>query len=122
MFRKFHEFGLQTDYDNSLPDDPSSARRLFQQIAALAFVSVYQINDVWCQIMDKFEDIPNVQRFFDYFTDTWLDEDCLFPRNLWNYYDFNGPRTTNGLKGWHHRLNSNIDASNPNVYVVIEEL
>ena len=72
--------------------------------------------------MDKFDHIPYAQQFFVYFTDAWMDENCLFPRVLWNYYSFDSPRTTNGLEGWHHRLNSNIGVINPNLYVVIEEL
>ena len=56
------------------------------------------------------------------FTNAWIDEDCLFPRTLGNYYSFDDPRTTNGLEEWHRRLNSNIGITNPNLYVVIEEL
>ena len=51
-----------------------------------------------------------------------MDKDCLFPRVLGNYYSFDGLRTTNGLEGWHHRLNSNIGITNLHLYVVIEEL
>ena len=122
LFRKIQEIGLQTEYNDSLPDDPSSVKSLFQQTAALAFIPGCEINDLWCEIMDKFNHVPNGERFFDYFTDTWLDDGCKFPRTLWNYYDFDGPRTTNGLEGWHHRLNANIGTTSPNLYVVIEEL
>ena len=40
----------------------------------------------------------------------------------WNYYCFQGLRTNNGLEGWHHRLNSNIGTTNPNLYLVLQEL
>jgi hypothetical protein len=80
-----------------------------------------KINELWCIIMDQFQHLPSSQDFFDYYTDTWIDESCLFPRRLWNYYDFNGVRTNNGLEGWHHRLNSNIATCTLNVYVVIDE-
>ena len=83
---------------------------------------VSEINNLWCEIMDKFDHIPRSEDFFNYYTDTWIEDNCLFPRHLWNYYNFNGPRTNNGLEGWHHRLNSNIATSNPNLYVVIDEL
>ena len=47
----------------------------------------------------------------------------MFPRNLWSYYGFDGARTNNGrLEGWHHRLNTNLSTSNPNLYVVTDEL
>ena len=82
---------------------------------------MFEINDLSCGIMDKFDHILHVQQFFYYFTDTWMDEGCLFPRALWNYYSFDGSRTTNGLEGWYCRLNSNIGTTHPNLYVAIEE-
>ena len=85
-------------------------------------MSVSEINNLWYEIMNKFHHIPRSEDFFNYYTDTRIEDGCLFPRHLWNYYDFNGPRTNNGLEGWHHRLNSNIATSNPNLYVTIDEL
>ena len=49
--------------------------------------------------MDRFDNKPHAQQFFDYFTDPWMDEGCLFPRALWNYYSFDGPRTRNRVEG-----------------------
>ncbi|CAF1605535.1 unnamed protein product [Rotaria magnacalcarata] len=122
IFKKIQDLGLQKDYYDSLEDDPTSVKCLVQQTGALAFMPISKINELWCTIMDKFEHIPRSQDFFDYYTDTWIDKGCLYPRQLWNYYNFNGPRTNNGLEGWHHRLNSNITTSTPNIYVVIDEL
>jgi hypothetical protein len=34
--------------------------------------------------------------------------------------DFNGARTNNVFEGWHHRFNSNICTSNPNLYTFID--
>ena len=122
IFKKIQELGLQKDYYDSPIDDPKSVKCLVQETGALAFMPVSEINNLWCEIMDKFDHIPRSEDFFNYYTDTWIEDDCLFPRHLWNYYNFNGPRTNNGLEGWHHRLNSNIATSNPNLYVVIDEL
>ncbi|CAM2728819.1 unnamed protein product [Rotaria socialis] len=122
IFKKIQDLALQKDYYDSLEDDPTSVKCLVQQTGALAFMPISKINELWCTIMDKFEHIPRSQDFFDYYTDTWIDKGCLYPRQLWNYYNFNGPRTNNGLEGWHHRLNSNIATSTPNIYVVIDEL
>ena len=122
IFRKIQELGLQSDYDNSAEDNPKSVKSLVKLTGALAFMPISKIDELWCSIMDQFEHLPRSQDFFDYYTDTWIDEGCLFPRNLWNYYNFNGARTNNGLEGWHHRLNSNVATSTPNIYVVIDEL
>ena len=52
----------------------------------------------------------------------WIDNGCLFPKFLWNYYKFNGSTTNNGCEGSHYRLNSNMNGSNPNLYQVVDEL
>lgn len=122
IFRKIQELGLQKEYNDSSEDDPTSVKCLLQQIGALAFRPISKIDELLCSIMDTFDHLPLSQEFFGYYTDTWADDECLFPRNLWNYYNFKGPRTTNGLEGWHHRLNSNIATSTPNIYVVIDKL
>ncbi|CAF3499844.1 unnamed protein product [Rotaria sp. Silwood1] len=105
IFRKLQEIGLHQDYYNSSNDDATSVKRLLQETGALAFMPTSEINEFWCKIMDKFENIPRAQDFFDYFTETWIDNGCLFSRSLWNYYKFNGARTNNGCEGWHHKLN-----------------
>ena len=89
---------------------------------ALAFVSVSNINQLWCTLMDDIDRVAGVHQFFDYVTDTWIDSDSLFPKKLWNYYCFQGLRTNNGLDGWHHSLNSNVGVINPNLYLVLEKL
>ncbi|CAF4629621.1 unnamed protein product [Rotaria socialis] len=99
IFKKIQDLALQKDYYDSLEDDPTSVKCLVQQTGALAFMPISKINELWCTIMDKFEHIPRSQDFFDYYTDTWIDKGCLYPRQLWNYYNFNGPRTNNGLEG-----------------------
>ncbi|CAF3936166.1 unnamed protein product [Rotaria sp. Silwood1] len=70
LFKKIQELGLQRDYYDSSPDDPTSVKSLFKQTAALAFMPMSEIHDLWCGI-DKFDHIPHAQQFFDYFTDTW---------------------------------------------------
>ena len=82
VFKKIQKLGLQRDYLNSSPDDSTSVKCLIQETSALAFIPLDDINDLWCGIMDKFDHIPRVQDFFDYFTDTWIEDGCLFPRQL----------------------------------------
>ena len=108
MFKKLQELGLQQAYYASSNDDSKSVKALYQRTTALAFMPTWNINDLWCQVMDSFDHIPRSQEFFDYCTDTWIDNDGMFPRNLWNYCGFDGARSNNGLEGWHHRLNTNL--------------
>ena len=119
---KIQKIGPQQDYYNSSNDDSTCLKRLVQETVALAFMPVQEVNDLWCKMMDKFEHINRSQDFFDYFTEIWIDNGCLFPKFPWNYYKFHGSRTNNGYEEWHHRLNSNINGSNSNLYQVIDEL
>ena len=72
--------------------------------------------------MDNFDHVLGVHQFFDYVTNTWIDSDSLFPKKLWSYYCFQGLRTNNGLEEWYHGLNSNIGATKPDLYLVLEKL
>ena len=108
LFRKLQELGLQQTYYASSDEDSKSVKTLYQRTRALAFMPTWNIDDLWCQVMDSFDYIPRSQEFFDYCTDTWIDNDDIFPRNLWNYYGFDDARTNNSLEGWHHCLNKNL--------------
>ena len=99
IFRKITDFGWQQQYYGSSIDDPCSIAALYQKPCALAFVSISNINPLWCTIMDDFDRVLGVHQFFDYVTDTWIDSDCLFPKKLWNYYCFQDLRTNIGLEG-----------------------
>ena len=122
IFRKITDLGWQQQYYESSIDDPYSMAARYRKTCALAFVSVSNIYQLWSTIMDNFDRVPGVHQFVDYATDTWIDSDSLFPKKLWNYYCFQALHTNNGLEGWHHRFNSNIATTNPDLYLVLEEL
>ena len=67
-----------------------------------------EVSKLWVMIMDEYQDIENIEGFYDYITNTWIDDDALFDSVLWNYYDFKSLRTNNHLEGWHHRLNIDL--------------
>ncbi|CAF2936573.1 unnamed protein product [Rotaria sp. Silwood2] len=115
---RYLTFGTLQSFENLCSSDFFLDGRL----RALAFIPVSEINNLWCEIMGKLHHISRSEDFFNYYTDIWIDEGCLFPRHLCNYYNFSGPQTNNGLEGWHHRLNLNIITFNRNLYVVIDEL
>ena len=103
IFKKITDLAWTEQYYSSSNDDPKSIKVLCQQTYALAFIPLSNIDDVWCAIMDNFDDIPDVNEFFDYVTDNWVDYDALYPRKLWNYYRFNDLRTNNSIEGWHRK-------------------
>ncbi|CAM4764997.1 unnamed protein product [Rotaria magnacalcarata] len=82
IFTKITDLGWKEQYYASAKDDPISIKALYQQTCALAFIPTSSIDDIWCNITDAFDNLPGVQVFFDYVTDTWVDNDSLYPRKL----------------------------------------
>ena len=82
-----------------------------------------KIVKLWVMIMDEYQDIENMEGFYDYVTNTWRDDDVLFDSVLWNYYDFKSLRTNNYVEGWHHRLNNNLNnVVYPHFYLFIRAI
>lgn len=60
----------------------------------------------------------DVLRFKDYLTDTWVEGHLM----IWNHFDNDGPRTTNAVEGWHHKVYRMCRRPHPNVYMFIQFL
>ena len=94
-------------------------RRLVRRAAVLPLVPENSIEDVWFQALeDNQNDSPPAMRFKDYVTETWVEGHLQH----WNHYDNDGPRTTNAVEGWHHKLNAMCRRPHPNIYLFIQTL
>ncbi|CAF1136308.1 unnamed protein product [Didymodactylos carnosus] len=123
LFKKLQELGFQKAFYEAQDNDLITVKSLYQRVAALAFMPLDKIDELWCNIMDDYSDIPNIVLFFDYITEIWIDNsEAMFEKQLWNYYNFDGARTTNSVEGWHHRLNSQVAVTNPNFYFFVKKL
>lgn len=63
-----------------------------------------------------------IENFRHYFVKTWLQNDSIFPRRLWNHYKNFGARTTNHIEGWHQGLNRIVKKSHVNLFELITHL
>ena len=45
--------------------------------------------------MNEYQYIEIIESFYDYVTNTWIDDDALFDSVFWNYCDFKSLRTNN---------------------------
>ena len=43
-----------------------------------------------------------------------------YPRIMWNYFSYDGPRTNNRLEGWHSRLKRIVKKPHPNIYEIVD--
>ncbi|XP_021339484.1 uncharacterized protein LOC110440643, partial [Mizuhopecten yessoensis] len=91
-----------------------------RRAAVLPLVPTQQVEDVWFNALDENEDnSPEVTRFKDYVTGTWVEGQQL---DLWNHYDNTGPRTTNHVEGWHSKVNRMCKHAHPNIYAIVKLL
>jgi hypothetical protein len=125
IYTKLQDLGFQSAFINKKSSDINeiNVRNLHKKTCALAFMPPQEISKLWVMIMDDYQDIDNIQEFYDYITSTWIDNDSLFDYTLWNYYDFKSLRTNNSVEGWHHRLNSDLNnVVHPHFYVFIRAI
>ncbi|CAF1106231.1 unnamed protein product [Rotaria sordida] len=125
IYTKLQELGFQSAFINKKSTDINeiNVRNLYKKTCALAFMPPQEISKLWVMIMDEYQDIDNIDAFYDYLTNTWIDNDALFDYTLWNYYDFESLRTNNNLEGWHHRLNSDLNnVVHPHFYMFIRAI
>jgi hypothetical protein len=125
IYGKLQDLGFQSSFINKKSSDPGeiNIRNLYKKTCALAFMPPQTIGKLWAMIMDDYQDIENIDEFYNYVTNTWIDDDALFEFSLWNYYDFESLRTNNHVEGWHHRLNNDLNNINhPHFYLFIRAI
>jgi hypothetical protein len=106
IYSKLQDLDYQFPFINTKSTDPNeiNVRNLFKKTCALAFMPPQEISKLWVMIMDDYQDIDGIHEFYDYVTNTWIEDDALFDYSLWNYFDFKSLRTNNHVEGRHHRL------------------
>ena len=45
-----------------------------------------EIGKLWVMIINEYQDIENIEGFYDYITNTWIDNDALFD-SVFRAYD-----------------------------------
>jgi hypothetical protein len=84
---------------------------------SLPFVPLINVREAFNQIkLDKPIDI-RIDEFILYFERTWLSS--IYPIELWNHYDTEGPRTNNHVEGDNAALNHFVNVDSPNIYDLI---
>lgn len=57
----------------------------------------------------------------DYWTNTWISYNALFPFRIWSHHDNNGARTNNNLEGWHNGFRIRV-GNHPRLYRFIHHI
>ena len=59
-------------------------------------------------VLNNSHDLPRLEQFSDYITETWVDDDARFQLVLRNQWVNVGPRTNNNLEGFHNKPKNRI--------------
>ncbi|XP_003742493.1 uncharacterized protein LOC100908453 [Galendromus occidentalis] len=121
LWRKAQELGLQPYYGDR------AVNRFLKCVAALSLVPLEEIDEAWLQIDSDSPSADHpafraLDRFKTYFISTWLENESVFPRVLWNHYRNFGARTTNHIEGWHHALNGRVGKRHVNLFEIVSHL
>lgn len=117
-WRKIQQLGLSKAYSSN--NDISDYLKC---VFGLPFLKPEEVFD--CFIDDLMTIKPvntTVDIFCDYLLKTYIEEDALFPPNIWAEFAATTNRTTNSCESYHAKLNASISASHPNIFVLIEML
>ena len=95
----------------------AEVQKFVRRAAVLPLVPLDRLDDVWLYALDhRPSEVPDVDKFADYVTEHWVTRDG---RSAWNHYETTGPRTTNHVEGWHHKVNNLVKSPHPNIYKLL---
>ncbi|KAF0737873.1 Uncharacterized protein FWK35_00032989 [Aphis craccivora] len=63
-----------------------------------------------------------IHEFCDYFLETYVMADSLFPPNVWAKFSNSTMRTTNACESFHSKLNSMFYSPNPSIFQLVDVL
>ena len=73
-------------------------------------------------VLNNSPDLPRLEQFNDYITETWVDDDARFQLLLWNQWANVGLRTNNILEGFHNKLVNWIRKAHPNWFEFVTQV
>lgn len=68
-------------------DQPAGTRRWLRRLMALPLVPVARIPAVFNAVVQAGPQIPEANVLHRYMTATWIDQQSLFPPDVWNTYE-----------------------------------
>ena len=117
LWRNIQRLGLSQPYNTN-----PRFKRCIRKITALGFLPIHDVRNCYnhllrrqtLQLMIAF---PNLENFFMYFENTWLNLNATFQLNFWNV--FGRPmecRTNNIVESFHRRWNVAVEQRHPSLW------
>ncbi|KAG0436796.1 hypothetical protein DMUE_4047, partial [Dictyocoela muelleri] len=117
IWRRVQKLGFTKLYH-----DNNDFKNCVQQCSAVALIPINLFDSAWADILRIWPmnntDVVNLK---NYIYDTYISASLtiLFGRNKWNQYEIVRSRTNNAAEGFHNKLNSKINKSNPSFWEVV---
>jgi len=113
-WRKIQQLGLSKAYKSSNNDI---------SVFGLPFLKSEEVFDCFIDDLMTIKPVNKiVDNFCDYLLKTYIEQDALFPLNIWAEFAATTNRTTNSCESYHAKLNASISATHPNIFVLIDIL
>ncbi|KAK9695157.1 hypothetical protein QE152_g33060 [Popillia japonica] len=127
VYRQVQISGLKEQYDN----DTDFALKI-RFLNALAFILLKPVVEAFEELCSNDVFRHKAQNVVDYFKDAWIGcperrsrrrRPSIFNHSMWNCFQSAAagmPKTNNSVEGWHRSLESQISASHPSIWKVLE--
>ncbi|KAF9742980.1 hypothetical protein NGRA_3601, partial [Nosema granulosis] len=120
IWRRVQKLGLTRLYHEN-----NDFKNCVQQCSSLALIPINKIDSAWADILEIWPmDNTDAVDLKNYIYDTWISASptTLFGRITWNQYGIVRGRTNNAAEGFHNKLNSKINKTNPSFWEVVSVL
>lgn len=110
---------MATDYK----DKNSAVGLWLRHFFGLTYLKPVEVGD--CIVEDFMSEKPvdnRVDNFLDYLIENYVDDDAVFPPEIWAAQDSSLARTTNACESFHSKFNSELPNPHPNIYVFLRTL
>ena len=111
LWRNVAEKGIPVAFRTN-PD----LQRYLPRATALPLLPLNQVQDVWMDVLNNSSDLPRLEQFNDYITETWVDDDARFQLVFWNQWANVGLRNNNNLEGFRNKLMDRIQKAHHNPF------
>ncbi|KAL4126188.1 hypothetical protein QTP88_010414 [Uroleucon formosanum] len=112
------ESGLREAY----MDSNDELGKWLKQVFALPFLACHEVNEAFTVLISICPNNSVGYLFSDYILKNYIEDECLFPPELWTEKPSMNPRTTNGPESFHHTYNGQFYHPHPHIYLVIKVL
>lgn len=122
VLRATKRIGLWRSYNTD-----NDVKKFVRRLMALPLIPMDRIDDAWLEIVGDAPDPNHPQRDLcteleNYIVNTWIDDNALFERQLWNHYGEDNDKTSNAAESSHHRINSICGKNRLNIHAFCREI